>query len=201
MALDGVISHQVVPKQVPKQSAELALLHLLLADARINTLRSQLDRLEEEKADITLVTQYTGQVSCFVLRDSACITEMDTSVSALDILPGCSPPCQHDVHSFAPTTLHIVRLGYKNTLIRLQPCEIMVNCMTAWLLIRPIGLLRIANLSDQLWICCVCAPASTASNSITSMAPHYMLPWPVLNSCACVCTLLCCAFWPGGGCV
>jgi hypothetical protein len=36
------------------------------ADTRINALRSQLDRLEEEKADITLVTQYTGQVICFV---------------------------------------------------------------------------------------------------------------------------------------
>jgi hypothetical protein len=33
------------------------------ADGRIAALRAQLDRLEEEKADITLVTQYTGQVS------------------------------------------------------------------------------------------------------------------------------------------
>jgi len=34
------------------------------ADGHVAALRSQLDRLEEEKADVTLVTQYTGQVCC-----------------------------------------------------------------------------------------------------------------------------------------
>lgn len=93
LALNGVISHQMLPER----SAEVALLRTTFADARINALRSQLDRLEEEKADITLVTQYTGQVRCFVSHDGACIAEMGTQASLLDALPGCSSHCQHDV--------------------------------------------------------------------------------------------------------
>lgn len=44
----------------------LRTVHCACADGRTTALRAQVDRLEEEKADITLVTQYTGQVGMWL---------------------------------------------------------------------------------------------------------------------------------------
>lgn len=57
--------HLHIPLMLPNAAERMraSSSHLTPAGAAIAALRAQLDRLEEEKADITLVTQYTGQAS------------------------------------------------------------------------------------------------------------------------------------------